>query len=53
LQPRREVGRLANDRLLLGRALADQIADNYQSGGDADARLELDGFDVEASDSVD
>jgi hypothetical protein len=39
--------------LLLGRAFADQIADDYQSGGDPDARLELDGSDIEAPDSVD
>ena len=37
LQARREVGGLADHRLLLRRALADQIADHDKSGGDADA----------------
>ena len=53
LQPGGEVRRLADDRLLLRRALADQIADDHEPGGDADPRLELGGFDVEAADSVD
>ena len=38
LQPRREVRRLADHRLLLGRALADQLADHHQAGRDADPR---------------
>ena len=38
LQPRREVRRLADHRLLLRRALADQLADHDQAGGDADPR---------------
>ena len=36
LQPGREVRRLADYRLLLCRALADQLADHDQAGGDAD-----------------
>jgi hypothetical protein len=39
--------------LLLRRPLANQIADDHQPGSDPDARLELDGFDIEATDSVD
>jgi hypothetical protein len=46
-------GGFADDRLFLRRALADQVADDHQPGGDADPRLELDGFDIEATDSVD
>ena len=53
LQPGGEVRRLADDRLLLRRAFADQIADDHQPGGDADAGLQLDGFDIEAADGVD
>ena len=53
LQPGGEVRRFADDRLLLRRAFADQIADDHQPGGDPDARLQLDGFDIEATDSVD
>ena len=53
LQTGGEVRRLADDRLLLRRAFADQIADHHQPGGDADPRLQLDGFDVEAADSID
>jgi hypothetical protein len=53
LQTGGEVGRFADDRLFLRRALADQIADDHQSGGDADARLELDGFDIEPTDGID
>ena len=53
LQTGGEVRRFADDRLLLRRALADQIADDHQPGGDPDARLELDGFDIEATDRVD
>src|SRR5436309_13699193 len=45
--------RFADDRLFLRRPLADQIADDHQSGGDPDARLQLDGFDIEATDGVD
>ena len=37
LQACGEVGGLADHRLLLRRALADQIADHDQPGGDADA----------------
>ena len=44
LQAGGEVRRFADDRLLLRRALADQIADDDQPGGDADARLQLDGL---------
>ena len=39
LQPRREIRGLADDRLFLRRALADQIADDHQPGGDADPHL--------------
>jgi hypothetical protein len=53
LQPGGEVGRFADDGLLLRRALADQIADDHQPGGDPHPRLELGGFDIEATDSVD
>ena len=53
LQTGGEVRRLADDRLLLRRSCADQIADDDQPGGDADARLQLDRFDIEAADSVD
>ena len=40
LQPRREVRRLADHRLLLRRALADQVADHDQTGGDPDPHLQ-------------
>ena len=53
LQTSGEVWRLANYRLFLRRTFADQIADDHQPGGDPDARLELDGIDIEAADSVD
>ena len=53
MQPGGEVRRLADDRLFLRRAFADQIADDHQPRGDPDARLELDGFDFEATYSVD
>ena len=53
LQTGGEVRRFADDRLFLRRALADQIADDHQTGGDPDARVELDGFDIEAADGVD
>src|SRR5262249_7480551 len=42
-----------DDRLLLCRACANQIADNHQPGGDPDVRLQLDGFDIKATDNVD
>jgi hypothetical protein len=35
------------------RAFANQIANDHQPGGDPDAGLELDGSDIEATDSVD
>ena len=53
LQPGGEVRRFADDRLLLRRAFADEVADDHEPGGDADARLQLDGFDIEAADRVD
>ena len=53
LEPRREVRSFTDNRLLLGRAFADQVADDHQSGGDPDARLELDRLDIEAADRVD
>ena len=40
LQTRREVRRLADDRLLLSRTRSDQIADYDQPGGNADAGLQ-------------
>ena len=46
-------GRLTDDRLLLRRALADQIADDHQPGGDSDPRLEFGGLDIEPADRVD
>jgi hypothetical protein len=39
--------------LFLRRALADQITDNDQPGGDPDARLQLDRFDFQAGDGID
>jgi hypothetical protein len=36
--------------LLPRRTLADQIADDHQPGGDPDASLEFDRFDVEPAD---
>lgn len=39
LQPRGQVGRIADDRLLLRRALPDEIADHDNAGRDADADL--------------
>ena len=53
MQPGGEVRRFTDDRLLLRRAFADQIADDHQPGGDPDAGLKLDGFDIEATDRVD
>jgi hypothetical protein len=53
LQPGGEVRRLADHRLFLRRALADQIADHHQPGGDADTRLKIDGPHIEASDGID
>ena len=53
LQTGGEVRRLTDDRLLLRRAFADQIADDHQPGRDPDPRLQFDGFDIEATDSVD
>ncbi len=40
LQARREVRRLADDRLLLRRAVADHVADNDSPRGDADPKLQ-------------
>ena len=40
LQPRREVGGLADHRMPALRPAADQLADHYQAGGDADAGLQ-------------
>ena len=51
LQTGGQVRRLADDRLFLRRSFADQIADNHQPSGDPDVRLELDGFDIEATDA--
>ena len=52
LQPGGEVGRLADHRLFLRRSFADLIPDDHQSSGDPDPGLELDGPDIEATDSV-
>ncbi len=41
LQSRRQVRRLADHRLLLRRAFADQVADHDEPGGYADAHLKL------------
>ena len=40
LQARRQVRRLADDRLLLGGARADEVADHDEPSGDADAHLQ-------------
>ena len=40
LQPGGEIGRLADDGLLLRGAFADEIADHDEAGGDPDARRE-------------
>jgi hypothetical protein len=53
LQPRREVGCPADNRLFLRRALADQIADDHQPRRDPDPRLEFNGSDIEAADRAD
>src|SRR6516225_289726 len=53
LQTGSEVGCLAHDQLFLRRALADQIANDHEPGGDADARLQRDGTDIEAADRID
>ena len=53
LQPGGEVRRFPDDQLLQLRSFADQIADDHHPGGDPDARLELDGFDIEATNSPD
>src|SRR5262249_20755675 len=45
-----EVRRLTDNRLLLCRAFANQVTDDYQPGGDPNPRLELDGFGIEARD---
>jgi hypothetical protein len=42
LQARGKVRRLADNRLFLRRAAADQIADDHQPGSDTDTRLQLD-----------
>src|SRR5262249_8696517 len=44
LQPGGEVGGFADDRLLLRRSLANQIADDHQPSGDADPCLQIDKF---------
>ena len=53
LQAGGEVWSFADDRLLLRRAFTDQIADHHEPCSDADPRLELDGFDIEATDRSD
>ena len=39
LKARRKIGRVADNRLLLCRPLADKIADDHKAGGNADPRL--------------
>jgi hypothetical protein len=51
LQTGGEGRRFADDRLFLRWTFADQIADDHQPLGDPDARLELDGFDIEVPDT--
>ncbi len=41
LQPRGEIGRVADDRLFLRRASSHEIADDDEAGGDANANAEL------------
>jgi hypothetical protein len=53
LQPRSQVWRLSDDRLLLRRAFADQIADHHQPGRDPDPGLQCDGFAIEPTDRND
>ena len=53
LEPGGEVRRLTNDRLLLRGTCPNQITDDHKSTGDPNACLELDRFDIEATDSVD
>ncbi len=53
LQSGGEVGRFTDDRLFLRGSFANQIADDHQPRGDPDARLQLDRFDIEATDNVD
>src|SRR6202007_1037703 len=53
LQPGGEVRRFANHRLLLRRSFANQIADDYQTGSNADARLQRRRFVTETTDRVD
>ena len=40
LQPRRQIGRLANDGLFLRRSLTDEVADHDDAGGYADADVQ-------------
>jgi hypothetical protein len=40
LQPRRQIGRLANDGLFLRRPLADEVANHDDAGGYADADIQ-------------
>ena len=51
MQSRRKIGGLADDRLFLGRALADQIANDDGPAGDADSCLKFDRS--KATDSLD
>ena len=46
-------GRARFQGLLLRRAFADQVANDHKTGGDPDPRLQLDGFDLEATDAAD
>ena len=53
LQPGGQVQCLTDDRLFPSRSFADRIADYDEPGCDPDARLQLAGPDIEATDGVD
>jgi hypothetical protein len=53
LQPGGQVWGFVDNGLFLRRAFADQIADDHQTCGNPDPRMEGDGFDIEATDRVD
>ena len=53
LQPGGQVRCLTDDRLFPSRSFADRIADHDEPGCDPDARLQLVGPDIEATDGVD
>jgi hypothetical protein len=41
LQPRREIGGVADDGLFLRGPLSDDVADHHEAGGDADPRRDF------------